>query len=367
MHHFQRQQQAIGFLISALECSVYISPAKPGLTYEELIEIGRRVDLQPGEISDVMSQVTTRHWGTLILPNPEKVIGWTFLNMIEEPEYRNIAALDFWSSSMTDSARANGTAHAKLDRDVTIERAAKRGISKHDMEVALAVELLCKHVVEIADVITLAGGRTMWPLASEQRQSSPLGRIVRNENRARAYPIVKDVIERRTDGRSRHAEPLDAFAEKLNSLGYGHFRAWWVQMVSELRRSDPEISAVSVCVLAAALVEGALTFAVRHGQSLNMGLFGSSKFKEDPRRWKIDDLVGSAASSGGDAAILDQVTRLRADTLVASRQRIHAGRMLAEFPGGIPDLRPEQGREAKATADLVVRAILDWLEKYPAG
>ena len=34
--------------------------------------------------------------------------------------------------------------------------------------------------------------------------------------------LVKDVIERRTDGRHTHAEPLDAFAEELDRLGYGN-------------------------------------------------------------------------------------------------------------------------------------------------
>jgi hypothetical protein len=37
--------------------------------------------------------------------------------------------------------------------------------------------------------------------------------------------------------------------------------------------------------------------------------------------------------------------------------------MLLDFPQGVPDLRPEEAREAKAVADLVVRRILDWLEK----
>jgi len=39
--------------------------------------------------------------------------------------------------------------------------------------------------------------------------------------------------------------------------------------------------------------------------------------------------------------------------------------MLSEFPGGPSDLRPEEARDAKSTADLVVRRVLDWLQKYP--
>ena len=47
------------------------------------------------------------------------------------------------------------------------------------------------------------------------------------------------------------------------------------------------------------------------------------------------------------------------------RQRIHAGRMLSDYPGGPPDVRPDEARDAKATAEQVVRAILDWLQRNP--
>jgi hypothetical protein len=40
--------------------------------------------------------------------------------------------------------------------------------------------------------------------------------------------------------------------------------------------------------------------------------------------------------------------------------------MLSDFPSGVvPDLRPEEVREAKATADLVVRRVIDWLQIFP--
>jgi hypothetical protein len=39
--------------------------------------------------------------------------------------------------------------------------------------------------------------------------------------------------------------------------------------------------------------------------------------------------------------------------------------MLSEFPAGVPDLRPDEARDAKTTAELVVRRVLDWLERYP--
>jgi hypothetical protein len=157
---------------------------------------------------------------------------------------------------------------------------------------------------------------------------------------------------------------LDAFADALDILGYKPFRLWWTQTVAELRKLEVTISPVSATVLSAALVEGALTFLVKHARQLNVGPFKSRDFDGEPRTWKIDDLVKSAAT-GGDVAVLDSGARLRADELVRTRQRIHAGRMLSEHPGGPPDLRPEEARDARRTTELIVRRVLDWLQKYP--
>lgn len=204
----------------------------------------------------------------------------------------------------------------------------------------------------------------MLPTA-QRDQPGGFDRVYRREDRARAYPIVQDVIARRTEGRGAYAEPFDAFAEQLDGLGYSAFRLWWTQTVREFRQLQPEAAPTATCVLAAALVEGALTFVVRHGRALpDSEVFRKPDFERDPRTWKIDDLVGSAAS-GGAGAILNAAARSRADGLVRTRQRIHAGRMLSDFPAGPPDLRPEEARDAKATAELVVRAILDWLARPP--
>ena len=131
-----------------------------------------------------------------------------------------------------------------------------------------------------------------------------------------------------------------------------------------LGRTDPSSSPLAALVLAAALVEGALTFVVKHAQSRNLAVLGSTDFKKDPKTWKLEELLNSA-TRGGDTAILDPQTKNRADGLLQSRQRIHAGRMVSEFPKSVPDLRPEEAREGEAIAEQVVRRVLDWLAKYP--
>jgi hypothetical protein len=355
-------QQLISFLKAAIECSVYVAPLEPGLTHEELIEVGERAGYQQGEIGDALPRMATRSFGKRLLPDASTAASWIFLSR-EEPDYRNFQAFDFVVAELNALARAEGAARALLQRSVMVERAVAKGIPRHDVEVAITYQVMANMLTEKDGILRFPNNHGPRGLPSEQLNTG-LPRGLPRPDRARAFPIVKDVIERRTDGRPAYAEALDAFAEELNKLGYGRFRLWWTRTVTELRQTEANVAPISASVLAAALVEGALTFVVKHARTTGLGVFQSKDFDRDPRTWKIDDLVSSAAA-GGATAILDLQTKNRAETLIRARQRIHAGRMLSEFPGGPPDIRPEEARDAKAIADQVVRAVVDWLQRFP--
>jgi hypothetical protein len=362
-----RRQQLTEFLQAALECSVYLAPKEPGLTPTELVEAGRPLGFQEGEIGDVLPGVTGQTHGDGKL-QPIVPLDWDDFLQAQAPDYRNIKAFDFACSQLRDLTRSVGAAKALLDHAVIVQRGVATGIAENDLEVAIAILVKTGHLSEKDGVVRFSPNRSEYPLPSEQTEQVRQLRGTRPPTpmtaRAQAYPIVSDVIARRTDGRPRSAEALDAFAEQLGRLGYGPFRLWWTQTVAELRHLDASLSPVATSVLAGALVEGALTFVVKHARGLGVGAFGSTDFSRDPRTWKIDDLVASA-TTGRDSAILDTATRHRADALIKVRQRIHAGGMLSEYPAGVPDLRPEEARDAKATAELVVRRVLDWLGRYP--
>jgi hypothetical protein len=361
----QRQQDVHGFVEAALECSLFLSPRAPGLTYAEVIEAGTRVGFLGGELGDALRGATT---GTgaghdRFQPRPSPL--WDHFHFAQDPDYRNLDAFDFVCVQLRDIVRAEGAARAAIGRDVLVERAVTSGLPSLDTEAAITILLLANHLVEKDGTLRFAHGRETYPTPREQRGQGDnvnARRGTRETAHTKAYPIVKSIIETRTDGRPLAAEPLDAFSDQLERLGYAPFRLWWKQTLGELRRQDSTLSPVSTCVLSAALVEGALTFVVKHGRTL--GAFASDDFDGDPKKWKIEDLVKSAAG-GGSSAILDPPTRSRTDLLIKTRQRIHAGRMLSEYPGGAPDLRPEEARDAKTTADVVVRRILDWLQKNP--
>lgn len=350
------------FLNAALECSVYHAPTDPGLTWEELVEAGKRAGYAEGELQDtIMGLQDNRTLSGKFGPDAAQSIHWSAFGFSVTPEYRNIGAFDFIYGQLNENLRQMGKGAAGLERKVLVERAVAARIARKDAEVALTIASAVGLTVEKGGVVRYKHGARYDPLPSQQRKIQATPHSAVREN---AYRIVGDIVARRSDGRPTVAEPLDAFADALDGLGYGRFRTWWVQTVGELRRSDANVFPLSTLVLSAALVEGALTFVVGHAKHLGLGPLLSKDFDGDPRTWKIDNLVASAAR-GSDQAILDGTTRSRAEELIRSRQRIHAGRMLSEFPGAVPDLRPEEARDAKAATDQVVRRIIDWLAEHP--
>jgi hypothetical protein len=233
---------------------------------------------------------------------------------------------------LKDLARSVGVATARLDRDVIVQRGKEKGLNVIKLEAAITILILGQHLIETEGMLRLAPGFEQHPGFSNQHQRAlGNGGTTQSTVRASTYPIVKDIIERHSDGRPSHAQAFDAFGASLDRLNFGGFRIWWSQLVAELRKADSNSSPVSVCVLSATLVEGALTFVVRHAREQALGVFKSTTFDGPPNTWKIDDLVKSAAS-GSDSAILDNPTRIRAEQLIKTRQRIHAGRLLVDSP-----------------------------------
>jgi hypothetical protein len=349
------------FIDAALECSVFVAPHAFGLTREELLEAGTRHSLGRGEISDALEVLARgrRFDGHRFLPE----FDFTRADFLTEevPDYRNIDAFQAVLQVLGELERNEGQ-KTRMARSVLVERAAQEGVHRRDVEAAVSVLILAERLAADKDEIWAPNGARSYAMPKDQ-QRQRFGKRERPSLGA-AFAIVKDIVARREDGRPLAAEPLDAFSERLAPLRYGQFRMWWDQTVAELRRQEPAQSPTAMTVLCAALVEGALTFIVKHARDRQLGVFASNDFSGSANTWKLENLVKSAAS-GGDSAVLDSSARSRVDELVRARQRIHAGRMLMDFPNGVPDLKPEQAREALATTELTVRRVLIWLEKFP--
>lgn len=363
------RQKVMALLSAALECSFYIAPETPGLTHEELFEAGNRLGLQRGEMSDVLHEVADVYAGmsSRLLPSKSRnghIAGLQYFTSDDTPEFRNIHAFDAVYSEWRNAARAFGAGQVQLERSVLVERAANAGISRSDTNIAISILVFFDIFSEINGILKPKSNQPNIILPSEQvKKNGVMAKRSKSERRD-AYPIVKDIISRRQDGRHLSAEPLAAFAEEMSNLGYASFRLWWMQIVSEFKQASRQTSPVVVAVLAAALVEGALTFVARYARSVGLSVFQSSDFSGEPHTWKLEKLVGSAAA-GGAGAIFDHPTKMRAEGLVRTRQRIHAGRMLNDFPSGPIDLRPEEARDAETTAELVIGRVLEWLRANP--
>lgn len=353
--------QVVEFIKQALECSVFLSPLEPGLTADELIEIGSRLNVQRGQVLDGIPALPPRYEGRRIQMPQSTMLSQFFMGF--EPDFRNVEAFAFVIEYLLNIGRVETMARAMAPRDVIVANGVAAGHKRDDLQAAITIYLHEGHLVLRDGMITFASGRQYYPVPTKQavhnRLPVPRPRI------DAIREVVRDVIQRRGDGRPAAAEPLTAFDARLDSLGHGRFKVWWASTRSELHLANPATSPISVCVLAAALSEAALTFVVKHARTIGSPTLASRTFSESPTRWSFDELLKSAASGGADA-ILDQSARDRADRLFWIRQRIHAGRLLADQPQGpIPDTRPEEAREAIETANIVVRKVLDWLDRHP--
>jgi hypothetical protein len=275
-------------------------------------------------------------------------------------DYRDIKAFEFVRTELLELARELGEAAAKLNRDVLVERGVAKGLDRRQLELAITVTTRDGIFEEKDGMVGHGRGKINWVLPSVQAKSKTPWKP-RSSWLNKVVPIVDDVISRRTDSRQATTNPLDAFENKLSDLGCERFRAWWVQKRHEIKTLDPRLQPVAATVLAAALAEAALAFIVPLAKKQGlMKLLDASK----PRTWKFADMVKGARSSAADIqGVLDERTAQRCLDLNDTRQRIHAGFLIDTVASGpIPDLRPEEARDANQTVELLVRKVLDWLE-----
>ncbi len=159
-------QELISFLKMGLECSVLIEPLDPGLTYQELFEIGKRADYLDGEINDALPHVATAYFGKAkLLPAPSDLASWRVLQR-EKPDYRNFEAFDFVVKELNALTRSEGAAKASIERSVLVERAIARGIPRNDIEVAVTWQRMSGALVEKDGILRFASLTTTAALAN---------------------------------------------------------------------------------------------------------------------------------------------------------------------------------------------------------
>lgn len=352
-------------IADALLASVLCDPAEPGLTHTELEQIGSRYGLLPGETRDA---IAARRISSSRRYVPEQHRAEIDLTWWTEPDdLRSIEAFDFLYSEIDHAARSMGARAVRIPLETLLTRATAAGLNEHDVHVAVACHVLASKLVLTDDTIV---PRDVHSFVGHLRKPSQLlqhntahhdrSRDKWSSEFRRVLEITRDVVARRRDGRPRSAEPIEAFGRLLPSLGHAGYEVWWRQMAAELLRLNPAETPTSYTVLSAALVEAALVFVCSTARERGLALLDDATFQKGPKHWSIEQLIRGAKKS--TRPIFDDAIGRRAERVKLLRQRIHAGRFLAEnvTPAQL-DLRPEEARESRDSLDVILRAIMDWL------
>jgi hypothetical protein len=161
-----------------------------------------------GEIVDTIATVAQQTSGggsRRLLPNQGVISLLGILSIKKNPEYRNLAAFDFVYSQLNYIIRAEGVRNAQIDRRVLVEQAIAQGIRECDVEIAITILVMCNHLSQKDNQLRPPGAGWNYEQLPSQQRGPPIDAQY-SEQRARAYSLVKDVIDRRSAGRPPKTE-----------------------------------------------------------------------------------------------------------------------------------------------------------------
>src|SRR5580692_6643819 len=237
---FVQTYGVVEFIKETIECSILISPRDCGLTHAEIQEAAKRAGFRPGETNDAIGR-SCRRDGDRCMFNQDFLFmhGGVSVDFNEryEPDYRKWEAFEFVRQELFELEREVTEARATLPRDTLVARCVAKGQDRRALEVAITVNLLAGVFKEAGGGISHAN--RMWALPSAQIPSRGRYPVRSRPHMADTHAIIKDIIDRRADGRPQNTEPLDVFEHLLRDLGHERFRAWWVQQRNELRLAGP--------------------------------------------------------------------------------------------------------------------------------
>ena len=149
-------QEIVALLKAALECSIYVSPRDPGLTYQELAEIAKRAGYLEGEINDALHHAGDAFFGRpRVMLSEQDMVQWVFF-FPEDPDYKDYAALDLVYEELNLRLSSEGEARAQIERSVLVERAAAKSVPRQNMEVAITWPVMAKQLAEKDNIVRFA-------------------------------------------------------------------------------------------------------------------------------------------------------------------------------------------------------------------
>jgi len=349
------------FFKDAIVASVYADPENPGTTLSELQELAKHVDIGAGELSDYVRSYARNYSEGRYVPN----LSFAETNFIQriEPDYRNPEAFDFVLDQLKRIARDAGMAKATMQRDALVALAEAENLRGFDLKVAIV--WLAAHSMVAIDGnevrLTMTGSNYVGAVKQTNRHYSD--NVRKRPYLDRCLHYLRELRAQADTGRPAAENVLELFDHKLDSIGQGDFRVWWAQVRRELVQADAHNAHLMVTVLSAVLVEGALSLVVKQAQADGRSM--TKHLDTDLKKWRFEHLIQLAKS--GQDAIFKQHVADRCTRLNEFRKRIHVGALLDGSTWAHRyDARADEATEAKETAKIAIRAILDWVKRGEA-
>lgn len=241
MQEFQRQRQVQNLVLAALESSIYEAPLDSGLSVQEVVEVCKQAGVYEGECGDaIQGLVNARqvmpesgHSRIRLGPAGPAPLGMADFMFEFQPDPRDPQAFQFVYDHFTDLERKLGRGRACASRAELVARARVSGYAEKPVQVAVEALLVTGILVQSEGMLK-RGGQYASP--REQLPHRRTGNLRKREELAVVLPLVRDIIARRTDGRARSPEPLDAFSDVVERLGHRRFVTWWAHVREELPR-----------------------------------------------------------------------------------------------------------------------------------
>jgi hypothetical protein len=100
-----------------------VAPLEPGLSYDEIVVVGKGGGYQEGELNDAIRQAGLRSFGNGRFKPDVQYLHWEIFGFDEEPEYRDFRAFDVIDHGRDERHRRGG--RNPFDR-TSVVRAARR-------------------------------------------------------------------------------------------------------------------------------------------------------------------------------------------------------------------------------------------------
>lgn len=145
------------FVVDALVASMVAAPQLPGLSFNELKNLGANHELLPAEIGRA-----SKEYG--VSPQEPDKIGFKVSKnnatclyghweVSYQPEFRNLKAIQFIMEFFYNRWRSEGLANLGVPRDMLIAGAVKQGIKEYDVDLAISLMLLSAIVIDMDGLI----------------------------------------------------------------------------------------------------------------------------------------------------------------------------------------------------------------------